>query len=183
VDWKPYLLSAGESQLLGGAVVSRSLPHVNDGSDRASWTLGRMLQHRSQWLNGKRVLLVGAGGKMEAYVFIALALGAKEVGSASSREEARRMLLDHGEDTATGGEKNDGSRWDFVCEHEDERKELQTSDRRGPVAKKRKSMRGEAQGISESDLIEGLQGIKVVGTESVVQSLISGRLLDASELA
>lgn len=184
-DWRHYLLASGESSFLGGAICSRTLKYGGK-SGAEILKLQNMIDLREKWLEGKRVLLVGLAHQMGAYVFIAFALGALEVGVAQSTEEARSVLESSGGNDSVAGER---AGWDWVCVHEEERavnddaQEAETGGRKkrkresedGGARKKRK-VQGDAAVVSDG--LEGFDGVKVVGTEYVVQSLILGRLLD-----
>ncbi|MCJ1446633.1 MAG: hypothetical protein MMC23_007139 [Stictis urceolatum] len=186
LDWRCYLLPSGESEFFHKnkdkkVTISRWLPHITEPSDPDQWTLQKITNNRNKWLDGKHVLIVGAGSdKMEAYAFIALAMGAEEVSVAKGKQEARRILhkADDEDDMDTDGANQ--CHWDWVCvEKEDDGK---------PPTKKRKSSSSSSGSkldrgfMTDAEMIEGLEGVKVVGTECVVQSLILGRLLDPSEL-
>ena len=173
LDWRPYLLPSGESIFLYDAVCSRSLAFHHNGGQPVA--LGEMINARGKWLDGVRVLLVKGGKKsekvMDAYVFIAYALGAMKVGVAASRAEAERVLRQQ-------NGKKDGD-WDWICLYEEEEKGGGQSRKR-----KRGSSIGNAGGralllpsASISALGKCTDG-RVVSTEFVVQSLILGRLFD-----
>ena len=169
-DWRPYLLASGESAYLGGAVVSRTLNWIPSQSDGVRISLEKIIEKRFNWLGGTKVLLVGAGGadaltRMEAYVFLAYALGAKKVGIVASKKEAQTVLSEVDSDEA--------ETWDWICVHEDEKsgRDIKSSN-----SKKRK--RGATVDEDEDLKLVSKAGAKVVGTEFVMQSLIMGKLLE-----
>ena len=184
-DWRHYLLASGESSFLGGAVCSRTLNYAGNPGNK-TLELREMMDLREKWLQDKRVLLVGPAHQTGAYAFIAFALGAQDVGVTQSTEEARSVL-----ENAAGKVSEAGRRggWDWVCVHEEDRatgedaKDVETSGKRkrkreseGGGARKKRKAQGDA--ALASDCLKGFDGVKVVGTEYVVQSLILGRLLD-----
>ena len=172
LDWCPYLLASGESSFLDGAVCSRTLktPTGTDGFVGLEDMVGR----REKWLEEKKVLLVGGGergGKkrVKAYVFIAYALGAREVGVVESREEARNLLRQ--------GEV-EGEDWDLICVHEEEKGEGSGGSTGGRKRKRRSSGGGVGKEMSLADGLGPVGRARVAGTEVVVQSLIIGRFLE-----
>ncbi|MCJ1246853.1 hypothetical protein MMC30_004062 [Trapelia coarctata] len=171
IPWEPYLLPSGDSTFLN-AVRSRHLPSFAP----ESVTLPEIIATRPDFLAGASVLLVMGKGKeeqmMRAYPFIAYALGASRVVRATDFERARRVL--------EGGDVK------WVCYHEGE-KAVGGLGRRGVEGvlfggggggrgngggrgKKRKS-----RGMEEE---MGERKTKIVVTETVVQSLILGRLVE-----
>ena len=170
-DWRPYLLASGESAFLHKAVCSRVLSF--DHRQGGEVALDDMVHAREKWLKDNKVLLVGDSKAAEkvisAYVFIAYALGAGEVGIAGNRKEAEDVLKGKHSTSTIGGRE-----WDWVCVAEDEKDSASTLG-----GKKRKRSGGKETGTAGSVEIEALRKCtkaKVVGTETVVQSLILGRL-------
>lgn len=154
LNWEPYLLPSGESAFLGGAVRSRILQPYPAVTARLNATI----EKRPKILAGRSVLLVMRGGKAEesrkAYLFLTYALGASKVSRALDLGAAKRILAESEES---------GERWDLV--YVDGKKERAEKVLFGEDAVRR----------GEGD--EGRR-TKVVGNEFVVQSLISGQLLD-----
>ncbi|MCJ1258596.1 hypothetical protein MMC24_006429 [Lignoscripta atroalba] len=177
MSWEPYLLPSGESSFLGGAVRSRLLPF----GPTDSALLPRIIDGRPKFLAGCSILLIMGKGKetemMKAYPLIAHALGARKVSQAVSLEAARKAIL---EAEAVGDE------WDWVYYYEGEKQSEKISEQQAEkilfgtaasaavagagAGRKRKS------GASEAAVRRGKA--RVVGKEFVIQSLISGQLVD-----
>lgn len=160
LNWAPYLLPSGESAFLGGAVRSRMLQPYAAATARLSATI----ENRPKILAGRSVLLVMRRGKAEesrkAYLFLTYALGARKVSRALDLGAAKKMLAESG---ASGG------RWDLVyVDGKSERAEKVLFG--GDGAEPGGGEEGDGEG-------EGRR-TRVVGNEFVVQSLISGQLLD-----
>ena len=197
-DWRPYLLASGESAFLGRAVCSRVLNfdcRNSDGGSGGEVPLATMIAAREKWLEGSRVLLVGDGkasGKVVgAYVFIAYALGAGTVGVVGNRKEAEMLLRGKLGGAGSGGGGRGGGEgggraraekkeWDWVCVVEDERDAAGAA---GAAKKRKRGSSGAGRdtstvvvGSPEMEALRKVTKAKVVGTETVVQSLISGRL-------
>ncbi|MCJ1365770.1 hypothetical protein MMC16_004895 [Acarospora aff. strigata] len=160
LNWEPYLLPAGESAFLGGAVRSRILQPYPAYTARLSVTIDT----RPTILSGRSVLLVMGKGKAEesrkAYLFLTYALGASKVSRALDLGAARKMLAD----SDASGEK-----WDLV--YVDGKKKNAEKVLFGD------SERGDTREEGHPDAAE-LHRTRIVGNEFVVQSLISGTLLE-----
>ncbi|KAF8540818.1 hypothetical protein BDD12DRAFT_831640 [Trichophaea hybrida] len=108
LDWEYYLLPAGESKFLNGAVRSRVLPVFC--ADTAK--VVEVVEKRRKVLGGRKVLVIqkGLGGeKMKAFTFLALAQGAEKVVAVKTLEAAAEKVLE------------DGDGWDCVLVAEKER--------------------------------------------------------------
>ena len=171
IDWRPYVLASGQSSFLGDAICSRTLsfnPHSG-----GAVALQEMIGTRNKWLDNNKVLLVsGAKASAEitrAYVFIMHALGAVKVGVVNSRKEAEDVLK----------KKSARNDWDWVCVIEDEK-----ADSGAAASKKRRrgpSYAKDMMGIVASPDVEALEkctSARVVGRETIVQTLILGRFLE-----
>ena len=167
--WDRYLLPAGESAFLDGAVRSRTFSNSHTTStDAAVSRLKDTIEQRPRLLDGHSVVLVMGKGKAEekrkAYLFLTHALGARRVERVRDVAAAKRLV--------EGGEE-----WGWVYVEdgklEGARQELvrDVEERKG---KKRK--RGGALAGGNGDGRKG--GVKVVGDDFVVQSLILGALLE-----
>ncbi|KAE9982688.1 hypothetical protein EG328_010681 [Venturia inaequalis] len=159
LPFQKYLLPAGESAFLSGAVRSRSLVPYNPCSEDAK--LKNILSRRDLLLGGKSVLVVKGKGKDEEkrkiYLFLTYALGAAEVGRVKDLTEAKAELESRPWD------------WVYVDGEPEEAKKVLFGKEKG---KKRKS---------ESSVVGALVGgkaVKVVGDEFVIQSLILGALME-----
>jgi hypothetical protein len=170
LDWEPYLLAAGESDFLGGAVRSRNLnpyPALTD-------TFSERYMARKKMLKDKSILLVMAKGKVEerkkAYVFLTRVLGAARVNRVQSNEAARKLFSENLNEPAYDFIYVDGS--EDVAE-ESIFGEGTTSN---PGSKKRKrtwAWEDEVENASK-------RRTKVIGDKFVVQSLILGKLISDS---
>ncbi|KFZ05320.1 hypothetical protein V501_08465 [Pseudogymnoascus sp. VKM F-4519 (FW-2642)] len=178
VPFLPFLLAAGESSYLGGAVRSRLLAPYDPSTARFEETFAR----REKLLGGKRVIFLMGRGKAEerkkAYLFLTRALGAGEVRRVASVKEAREVV-----------EKGGG--WDLVYVDDDRKVAGAEAEILGGVEATAKA-KGKAKGKAgkrkrgeevEDEKTEVEQGgerkkVRVVGDEFVVQSLILGCLMD-----
>jgi len=171
LPWSKYLLPAGESAFLSGAVRSRTLtPYLP-----TTVKLAQTIQERERLLQGGRVLLVsaGAGGRKwearRAYAFLTVALGASVVRRVSGLDSAKRIL-----------DAEEGWGWVYV---EGTIKEAENilfrngSVEDGGTAKKGRKRKREDDG-KEKMVAIGREGkVRIVGDEFVVQSLILGDLM------
>ncbi|KAK7555259.1 hypothetical protein IWX49DRAFT_55666 [Phyllosticta citricarpa] len=190
--WSLYLLPAGESVALGGAVRSRVIePMYEAGSEEGRLT--SVLERREKLLDGKSVLLVvKQRSRGTAYEFLTRVMGARRVKGCTGVVEARKALLE-----GTGAQEEEGQSWDWVYvdggDVEGAVKVFEGGDTLDAVpstasrSKKRKresdaaaadESKGDAGiGVRVVDLGGGRK-VKVVGDEFVVQSLILGALLE-----
>ncbi|KAF4555217.1 DNA repair protein Crb2 Tudor domain-containing protein [Elsinoe fawcettii] len=181
LEWSKYLLPAGESTFLG-AVRSRSLIPYGP----ASASLATQIEKRERLLDGGGVLLVADEGKKkrtdrrEVYAFLSLALGADRVRLVEDVAQASRILHAAGE-----GQGSAGWRWLHTSSERVENVASLLRGEKGRVeqvkgkGKKRKRASGvaeEGNGEKMSVLLE--QGVRVVGDEFVIQSLILGGLVE-----
>ena len=167
VDWEMYLLPAGESAYLSGAIRSRILPPFSAATSKF---LG-IVEQRRKLLDGYNVLLVMGKGKVgekrKPYRFLVWAMGARVVRGVVSVEEANTVLREgvNGllgvQDSGIDGVVGAGlacQRWDFVY-----------LDSVGGRVGREKLWTGMPKGWGRP---------RVVNDEWVVQSLILGKLLD-----
>ncbi|OBT46323.1 hypothetical protein VE00_02670 [Pseudogymnoascus sp. WSF 3629] len=178
VPFLPFLLAAGESSYLGGAVRSRLLAPYDPSTARFEETFAR----REKLLGGKRVIFLVGRGKAEerkrAYLFLTRALGAGEVRRVASVKEAREVV-----------EGSEG--WDLVYVDDDRKvagaeAEILGGMESGAKAKGKakgkagKRKRGEEVEDEKTGFERGgeRKKVRVVGDEFVVQSLILGCLMD-----
>ncbi|QDS68727.1 hypothetical protein FKW77_004358 [Venturia effusa] len=159
LPFQKYLLPAGESAFLSGAVRSRSLVPYKPCSEDAK--LRNILSRRDLLLAGKSVLVVKGKGKTEEkrkiYLFLTYALGAAEIGRVKDLTEAKAEL--------------EARPWDWVYvdgEPEEAKQVLFGKEK----AKKRKS-----ESSVTRALVSG-RPVRVVGDEFVIQSLILGALME-----
>ena len=166
--WTRYLLPAGESSYLGGAIRSRTLQYYNPASAKLPVTVAS----RALLLGGAGVLLVapkkgkGTWERRKAYAFLTLALGAGSVRRVADLAEAKKLL-------ASDVEKQKWA-WVYVDDDAGEAaKALFGAKGAGGGSRKRKRNDGPQM------CVEDMQGrVRVVGDEFVVQSLILGALVD-----
>lgn len=174
LPWDRYLLPAGESSLLYGAIRSRTL--VNPAPDAASANLRQSIADRPRLLRDKSVLLVVGKGKGEerrrAYVFLTLALGARKVERVRDIDAAKGMLT------------NGGAAWDWVYVNDGgvEAACVQLLEGHEEQGKKRKRKSGlevlVPTGALSATIEVEARDVRVVGDEFVVQSLILGALIE-----
>ncbi|CAK7219055.1 radiation sensitive protein rad9 [Sporothrix bragantina] len=166
VDWAPYLLCAGESSFLGGALRSRNLVPYDASSARLADVIARRAK-----LMGGLTILVAPGKAVEKtraqYTFLAHVLGAS-LSQANNLQEAREHLKAMEE----AGRPCD---WVYVGE----KPELGGlfEDRVRPAAKKRKR-----QALGDDDIDRAPAPVKTLSDERFIQSLIFGELIEDDDL-
>lgn len=169
LPWDPYLLPAGESAFLGGAVRSRvfsSGPH-NLFACAPSSRLSDTIQNRPQFFAGHSVILViSQAEERAAYSFLTYALGAKRVAQVANMSEAR-TLIDSGK-CAT---------WEWVYVGTGSAAEAKARLLSPEGAKKRKRSVDNEALRTEVEL--GRRKINVAVEEYVIQSLILGGLIES----
>jgi hypothetical protein len=182
LDWEPYLLPAGESAYLHGAIRSRVLRPYDPETARFITTIG----NRKTILKGRSVLLIVGAGKVQqerrqAYVFLTCALGARRVERVATVEEARERILN----PVDGADET----WDWVYVDEAEPGSMQllhgggAATLAGKGKKRKRASTVVAEPVppaleSRPENVERLKRVKVVGNDFVTQSLILGRLLE-----
>lgn len=168
LPWARYLLSAGESAYLGGAVRSRTMTVYNSTDAR----LANIIEYRDRLLNGENVLIVatkkgkGSWEKRKAYAFLSLALGAACVKRVSDLREAKALL--HAEKETWKWVYVEGSVADASAV-------LFDSTTAGTKKRKRDEHAGKA---GPKAMSAGNGRVKIVNDEFVVQSLILGALIE-----
>lgn len=187
LDWESYLLPAGESMYLYGAVKSRILTPTPAHTARLAETIAG----RPKLLDGQSVLLVMGRGRAEekrkAYIFLTYALGASRVERVLDLKAAKAALEERRQEHGPGS----GWDWIYVDDHEEAAAKAMilgksTTGGVGGAAGKlisrvgrkrqRDSMLVECIGGSGVDRLE--KKIRIVGNEFVCQSLILGRLCE-----
>ncbi|KIW07287.1 hypothetical protein, variant 1 [Verruconis gallopava] len=160
LHFERYLLPAGDSEFLGGAVHSRLLvPYAPDGNEAA---LQKVFDRRSVPLRNSTILLaMSSADRQKTYKFLAYAAGAKSVNCAQTLSEAKEIL-------------SNGLVCDWVICDSDKTKARDVvfgmSQREGGKKRKKKV------GITRSNIGTS---VKVVDSEFLVQTLILGALADA----
>ncbi|KAK1835399.1 DNA repair protein crb2 [Podospora conica] len=174
VDWSDYLLSAGQSAMLGDAIRSRNLPTYNAATAR----LADVMAQRSKFLDGSKILLVvkkSLEDEKNAYVFLARVLGATAT-RVFSMDEAR-LQAKAAEDA---GRPFD---WVYVDGKEDAGGLFGTAAAAGANngrKRKRRSTSASASVLGEASPV--LKKIRTLSDELVIQSLIFGRLIEEGEM-
>lgn len=169
LDWLPYLLSAGNSSYLGGAVKSRYLkPYPATDAN-----LENTFNERLRLLDRKAILIVTgkgkAGDKRKPYVFLTRALGPNRLDQAQDLKQARDMLL-----------QAESRSSDYDLLYVDGKQDVDSvvfgnaaaSTTGGSRKRKRAS-------IQEEDVVVHVpKRIRVVNDEIMIQSLIVGQLIE-----
>ncbi|KAG8529723.1 uncharacterized protein KY384_005204 [Bacidia gigantensis] len=154
----PYLLPAGESSFLSGAIRSRVLDPL---PDPATATLSDLFSKRPIMLTDTSILLImqkHEEGAMKHHNFLTHALGATRIARATSVEAAAKSVAEA---------QLMGKPWDWVYTHGKEKQ-----------AEKMIFGGGSARTRKRGAVGEGSKKTRVVGNEYVIQSLILGRLCD-----
>ncbi|QSZ34153.1 hypothetical protein DSL72_005741 [Monilinia vaccinii-corymbosi] len=169
IDWLPYLLSAGQSTFLGGAIKSRYLrpyPAIDA-------TLKSTFNERSKLLEGKSILIVTgkgkAGERRKPYIFLTRALGPTRLGQAQDLNQAREMLLDA---------ENKKISYDWL--YMDGKPDAEASVFEGtPTGTTRGTRKRKRASLQREDVATPLpKRIQVVNDEMIIQSLILGQLIE-----
>jgi Fungal Rad9-like Rad53-binding/BRCA1 C Terminus (BRCT) domain len=112
-SWMKYLLPAGQSSYLGGAVKSRVLEiydPVSSGADLAA-----VLERRIMLLEHKKVVIVPGRGhtlskRQRAFVFLMMAMGVSSLMQVSELDTAKKVLKEQG--------------WDYIYQDQQEGSKL-----------------------------------------------------------
>lgn len=178
VDWTFYLLAAGESSELDGAIKSRILPYM---ANALSTTVSGMVDMRLDIFAGARVVIFTGKGKvadmLKPFDFLMHALGAETVEAVSKLDAANDLL----QSIETNNDGKGVLRILLVDDTQiaEARRTISSDPRSKPKNK------GRARSINASStptVEEGEEGggggpIKIVGKEAIMQSLILGRLV------
>ncbi|GAB7360659.1 hypothetical protein MBLNU230_g0538t1 [Neophaeotheca triangularis] len=168
LPWTKYLLPAGESSYLSGAVRSRVLASY----DPMGAQLSASIESREVLLQGQGVLIVSpkkgksTWERRKAYAFLTLALGAGHVKRVGDVEEAKALVDADGEDRW---------KWVYVDGAVGEAASVLFGSKVGGVRNGKKRKRGKG---AEVKMSVGDGRVRVVNDEFVVQSLILGALVD-----
>lgn len=172
ISWEQYLLPAGESRYLYGAIKSRVLKPVS--AEKVMFA--QMIDERAKLLDGQSVLLVLGRGKTEerrkAYLFLAYALGAVKVGRVLDLKAGNAVLRGH---VRKDGEQH---KWDwlYVDDHEEVAAKEMTIGKsydNGNRKRKRPDMSMEFLGDQSA---RSENPTRVMSNEFVCQSLILGKM-------
>lgn len=165
LPYEPYLLAAGESEYLRGAIRSRVLQRY----DPNIATLSQIVANGPRFLADKSILLIMSKAEEETMRFYPLfthALGACKISRALSLEAAAKAIAKA---------QADGEPWDFVYSHDHDKRS------RGDENKRRVEKYLLGTNSAEPNRKRGRDGdgtTKVVGNEFLIQSLILGQLAD-----
>jgi hypothetical protein len=150
VDWQPYLLPAGESAVLDGAIRSRILPAMSEPSNAK---MVDMIETRPSLLKNSAAIFVTGRGKAEEkrrpFVFLTQAIGAGKIEKVADLNGAKTLLDDE------NGEL-EGYKWVLVDDSQ--------------VCAAENLLRGQQGKYSGR--------VRIVGNEFICQSLILGSLVD-----
>lgn len=172
--WQDYLLPAGESTELGGAVRSRIMPAIYNPSDK----LAISISHRPQFFEDNLAIFVTGKGKAadrrESHFFFVRAMGAVDIEKVVDLNAAKVKLR---------SVEDDKRIWLFVDDKDWEQaavisQELKTEMLNAAQGKKQKGRRGTA--VNHVSATEGLECL-VADSEFIVQSLIFGKLLSLDQ--
>lgn len=169
LNWEHYLLPAGESSFLHGAIKSRVLTPV--AADKALFA--QTFDARAKLLDKQSVLLVLGRGKTEerhkAYIFLMYALGAVRIARVLDLKSAKTLLRKQ-------LQRQEGPRWDwlYVDDSEEATAEAmmgdpyETSTANTTKKRKRSALFMEAHDKKASP--------RVISNDLVCQSLILGKI-------
>ena len=169
--WTQYLLPAGESMRLGGAVKSRVMEGIYNISTRSASdiNLRELLASRAKFLDGKRVMLIiGKGKKADrhsAYSFLIRCAGAASVQRARDVATARGLLASD-------------ERFDLVIVEESRLEDTSSKLLSNPSSKPTKRA-SKVQGHDDSRLQLRPEDVpKIIADEQCLQSLIAGAWIE-----
>ncbi|KAK3686794.1 radiation sensitive protein rad9 [Vermiconidia calcicola] len=168
LPWAKYLLPAGESAYLGGAVRSRTMSIY--AADKAK--LSTTIEERDILLNDDGVLIVApkkskaTWERRKAYAFLTLALGAGCVKRVSDLEEAKLFVAD------------DPAKWKWVYVDGSVADASATMFGKSSGGGKKRKRDEEHLKIDAKAMSAGNGTVMIVNDEFVVQSLILGALVD-----
>ncbi|KAK8120367.1 chromatin-binding protein RAD9 [Apiospora kogelbergensis] len=148
VDWSSYVLCAGSSRVLGGAICSRNIP-IYEASSKA---LPETLEEKPAFLRKMRILAVlqkGSQRKHMPYFVLLQMLGATLVGAKSIEE-------------AMTGTEGSGHTFDFIY-----------TPGQGANAENSRSI---------TNYNYPLHGTSILTDETLIQSIILGRLVQEDEM-
>lgn len=174
LPWGAYMLAAGKSDFLGGAVRSRVLATYPAETSK----IVDVIALRPKLLQGKNILLVTRKGKAEEtrrpYHFLTQASGASSVKRVLSIEEARKALLEAHESQKS---------WDWVYVDSDKHTEMKDTEKLlfGLKGGKRKRSSVVTDHSDNDTDAPDRKKTRLVGDEYIIQSLIFGGLMDFDE--
>jgi hypothetical protein len=167
LDWDTYLLPAGESAYLAGAVRSRVMEYV---SAREARFLGMVGARRRLLPGGLVVVVMGKGGaglgRWKPYLFLAYAMGAGKVLTVQTVEAALDAL----------SRKQDGGL------DKEEAEKLEEKEEGGGGGCRLVYVDARERKHAERLLHRSGRNVRVVDDEWVIQSLILGKLIAGEQI-
>ena len=176
VDWQPYLLCAGVSDVLGNTLRSRCLPPYS----AAEVKLADVVSSRARLLDGQRLLAVidpkkVRGQTKRQYIFLTEAM-APTMTRVSTVQQAQEAIRGAGEDT-----------FDWLYVHGSSGTAdavLKGAEGPGPPAKRKRTKQGKKGGGGKTAAAAGksvVANVRILHDELVIQSLILGRMVEPDE--
>jgi hypothetical protein len=168
LPWSKYLLPAGESSYLGGAIRSRTMLHYNASEARLSKTM----ENRDILLNNDGVLIVtskkgkSTWERRKPYAFLTLALGAAYVKRVSDLIEAKALA------------NNEPEKWKWIYVDGSVADASSVVLEKGGAPGKKRKRGDETVKVDEKAMWASDGKLRIVNDEFVVQSLILGALVD-----
>lgn len=168
LPWSRYLLPAGESMYLNGAIRSRTMPAYPCGVS----SLQETINQREVLLSGDGVLIVtpkkGKANleRSKTYAFLTLALGASNVKRVSDLQEAKVLISEQPEI------------WKWIYVDGSVAAAGETVFGRAKEAGKKRKRDDEPAKTDLDKTFVGNGKVKIVNDEFVIQSLILGALVD-----
>ncbi|KAH6665753.1 hypothetical protein B0J14DRAFT_568894 [Halenospora varia] len=167
LDWRPYLLCAGQSSVLGNAYMSRDLTTYSASKAR----FREIFTERKKLLSDKSILVVGkdrADAKRETFMFLTRALGPARLKQVADYNEARKKLVEA---------ETEGEVWDLL--YVDSNEKAAESAVFGPAKAKSGSKKRKRGAPPDSGAVTvPPKRVRLLSDEDVVQSLIFGQLID-----
>ncbi|KAF2816557.1 uncharacterized protein BDZ99DRAFT_407481 [Mytilinidion resinicola] len=169
-----YLLPAGVSAFLGGAVRSRTMTLFDPAGPEGRFD--EVIKRRERPFRGAMVVFVSGRAKKgekrgKTYAFLCRALGAEKTVVVRDIDAARAFLARETEEDADEGI------YDWVIVDGEKRSKLESLLFSRAEKRKRDRDASEDQSMVGTGLVAG-RGVKVAGDEFVVQSLILGALCE-----
>ncbi|KAG6002199.1 hypothetical protein E4U21_003330 [Claviceps maximensis] len=166
VDWMPYLLCAGQSQVLGNAIRSRTLSPY----DALNAKLADVLEERNKLLHGERLLIIMDHKRLrketkQQYLFLTLALGPSFIHRVSTVQEAGSVIRQAEQSGSPIG-------WVYMDSSTGTIESVLAAAAQATGKRKRKSV------VAESVR----QTLNVLTDELMIQSLILGRMVEEDEM-
>ena len=174
LPWSQYLLPAGQSSILNGAIHSRVLSGLNTSlSSPNTTTFPAMVEHRPRLLENANVLMIMDASKHDekrkAFTFLAHAMGTKKIRWVKGATAAREKL--------TGNHD-----WNWVLVDEVKVREMSKqllNDKTHETQRSKRNSTGRLVSAGSSAPAV-TRSFKIIGDDHLVQCLISGASLEQS---